>query len=89
VDDEVRNESRGVSRRRLLGTGGALAAGALLSRALPGTARAQRASAGVLARRSARFRTPLRIPEVLTGSELEIPIVPAEVQVLPGRKTRM
>jgi spore coat protein A len=89
VDDEVRNESRGVSRRRLLGTGGALAAGALLSRALPGTARAQRASAGVLARRSARFRTPLRIPEVLTGSELEIPIVPAKVQVLPGRKTKM
>ena len=78
-----------LSRRRLLGTGGALAAGAALSRALPGAARARRISAAALERRAARFRTPLRIPEVLTGSDLEIPIVPARVQVLPGRRTKM
>lgn len=78
-----------VSRRRLLAAGSTLAAGAAISRALPGTARARRVSAAGLARRAPRFRTPLRIPEVLTGSDLRIPIEPARIQVLPGRKTKM
>jgi spore coat protein A len=40
-------------------------------------------------RTPAPFRTPLPIPEVLTDSRLTIPIREAEVQVLPGEKTRM
>jgi FtsP/CotA-like multicopper oxidase with cupredoxin domain len=35
------------------------------------------------------FRARLPIPRELTGSDLRIPIREAEVQVLPGRKTRM
>lgn len=35
------------------------------------------------------FRTPLPIPPVLSGSRLDIPIREAEVQALPGRRTRM
>lgn len=36
-----------------------------------------------------RFRRPLPIPTVLTGANLEIPIVKRRVRVLPGRKTKM
>ena len=78
-----------VSRRRLLVAGSTLAAGAAISRALPGTARARKASTAGLARRGPRFRTPLRIPEALTGADLRIPIEQAQVQVLPGRRTKM
>jgi spore coat protein A, manganese oxidase len=35
------------------------------------------------------FRERLPIPRELTGAELEIPIREAEVQILPGRKTRL
>jgi FtsP/CotA-like multicopper oxidase with cupredoxin domain len=35
------------------------------------------------------FRAPLPIPRELTGAEIEIPIREAEVQILPGRKTRL
>jgi spore coat protein A len=35
------------------------------------------------------FQAPLPIPEVLTGGRLRIPIREAEVQVLPGEKTRL
>src|SRR4051794_21793003 len=35
------------------------------------------------------FRVPLPIPEVLGGSHLTIPIREAEVQVLPGERTKM
>jgi spore coat protein A, manganese oxidase len=38
---------------------------------------------------AAPFRAPLPIPEVLTGAHLTIPIREAEVQALPGRRTRM
>ncbi len=40
-------------------------------------------------RAPAPFRTPLPIPEVLTDSRLTIPIREAEVQILPGERTRM
>jgi FtsP/CotA-like multicopper oxidase with cupredoxin domain len=35
------------------------------------------------------YLAPLPIPRVLTGSDLRIPIREAEIQILPGRKTRM
>jgi spore coat protein A len=35
------------------------------------------------------FRAPLPIPRELTGAEIEIPIREAEVQILPGRKTKL
>ena len=35
------------------------------------------------------FRQPLPVPHELRGAELTIPIREAEVQALPGRKTRM
>jgi len=35
------------------------------------------------------FRARLPIPEVLTGAQLRIPIREAEIQILPGAKTRM
>ncbi len=35
------------------------------------------------------FRTPLPQPPVLRGAELTIPIHEADVQILPGRRTRM
>jgi FtsP/CotA-like multicopper oxidase with cupredoxin domain len=38
---------------------------------------------------AAPFRQPLPVPEVLRGSRLTIPIREAEVQVMPGEKTRM
>ena len=40
-------------------------------------------------RRPAPFRAPLPIPRVLDDAQLTIPIREAEVQVLPGPKTRM
>jgi spore coat protein A, manganese oxidase len=35
------------------------------------------------------FQARLPVPEVLTGARLEIPIEEADVQILPGRRTRM
>ena len=35
------------------------------------------------------YRKPLPIPRVLTGSNLTLPMRQAEVQVLPGKKTKM
>lgn len=74
-----------LSRRRLLRA----AAGTAVAVAVP-------VSDGARARTARRrralgrpFARPLPIPRVLTGSDLRIPIVPAEVQVLPGAPTRM
>jgi spore coat protein A, manganese oxidase len=39
--------------------------------------------------RANKFRRRLRIPAELTAAEIEIPIRPANVQILPGRKTPM
>ncbi|HEY7949737.1 MAG TPA: multicopper oxidase family protein [Solirubrobacterales bacterium] len=50
---------------------------------LPGGSSQARAAA------PAPFRTPLPIPRVLDGAKLTIPIREAEVQVLPGARTRM
>ena len=36
-----------------------------------------------------KFAAPLPIPQVLTASDIEIPMRETEVQILPGRKTRM
>ena len=41
------------------------------------------------AAKSKRFRRRLPVPQVLTGAAIEIPIVPAKLQILPGRKTPM
>jgi spore coat protein A, manganese oxidase len=41
------------------------------------------------ARGPAPFRAPLPIPEELRGAKLEIPIREADLQVLPGERTRM
>jgi spore coat protein A len=44
---------------------------------------------GATAQAAVPFRDPLPIPPVLTGASLEIPIIPAEQQILPGAKTRL
>jgi len=77
-----------LGRRAFLGAlgGGALAT-ALPLGVRPGALFASGSSAG--GRTAAPFQTPLPIPEVLTSSRLTIPIREAEVQVLPGEKTRM
>ncbi len=78
---------RTLSRRRLLRT----AAGTAAAVAFPGLGGdGARARSARLGRRAAKpFARALPIPRVLTGSHLHIPIVDAEVPVLPGRPTRM
>ncbi len=78
---------RRVTRRAVL-TAGVAGALALLApvRLRPGGLRVRE-----LANAAAKpkFKTPLRIPPVLTGPELEIEMREAKVAVMPGRKTKM
>jgi spore coat protein A, manganese oxidase len=82
-------EPAGLGRRAFLG----LLGGGALAVLFPGSLRQKAlASLGgpadrVLASRSFARRLP--IPHELTGSEIRIPIREAEVQLLPGRKTKM
>ena len=70
-----------MNRRELLVRGSALAAALTIPRwALP---------SGAPAAVPAPFTMPLRLPEVLTGSDLTIPIVEASVPILQGAETRM
>lgn len=72
----------GLSRRAVLA--GAAAAGAV-ALGLPSAGRTRSAPRA----RPRPFATPLPIPEVLTGSDLRIPMREAAVEILPGRPTRM
>jgi FtsP/CotA-like multicopper oxidase with cupredoxin domain len=87
--DEPQQSQPRLGRRAFLGVlgGGALAA------LLPFDLRSSGASALERLPRSAGgavpFRTALPIPDELTGDRLRIPIREAEVQILPGRPTRM
>ena len=72
----------GISRRSLL----AAAAAGAVALTLPPAVRAPAAGARRLLR---PYSTPLPIPDVLTGSDLTIPMREAELSILPGRKTRM
>jgi FtsP/CotA-like multicopper oxidase with cupredoxin domain len=78
-----------LGRRAFLGALGGGALAALLPRELrPGAA----APASAWARRHSApvpFRARLPIPEELRGARLRIPIREADVQILPGPKTRM
>ena len=75
-------------RRALLAAGGAGALALLLP---VRSGRRGLLSLDSVSRASGRLRFPsrLRIPKVLTGADIHIPIKPARVQVLPGRKTKM
>jgi len=75
-----------LSRRSLLAgaAGGAVALAAGTSTRLTGLGLEPAAAA-----RLEPFTRPLPIPEVLTGSELVIPMRAAKVAVLPGRRTEM
>jgi spore coat protein A, manganese oxidase len=77
-------------RRALLTAGGAGAL-ALLLPVRSGSHKALLSLADSVSKASSRVRfpAPLRIPKVLTGSDIDITIKPARVQVLPGRKTKM
>src|SRR5436190_1852520 len=79
-----------LGRRALLTAGGAGAL-ALLLPVRSGGQKTLISLADSVSRASTRVRFPtrLRIPRVLTGSDIHIPIKPARVQVLPGRKTKM
>jgi spore coat protein A, manganese oxidase len=87
TSDSPQSQPR-LGRRAFLGAlgGGALAA------LLPFEARSSgEATTAMAARYGAPvpFRARLPIPEELRGTRLEIPIREAEVQILPGAKTRM
>jgi spore coat protein A, manganese oxidase len=70
-----------MNRRALLLRGGALAAAMTVPRwALP---------SGAPAAVPAPFTQPLRMPEVLTGSDITIPIIESPVPILPGAETKM
>src|SRR3954447_15194168 len=77
-------------RRTLLAAGGAGAL-ALLFPLRGGSRKGLLSLADSVTQASSRVRFPakLRIPKVLTGSDIHIPIKGARVQVLPGRKTKM
>ncbi len=76
-----------VTRRRLIAAIGAAAAGLVVApRHLP-DAISQLGSAR--AAKSERFRSKLRIPRVITDADIEIPMRPASLQILPGPKTKM
>ncbi len=77
-------------RRALLTAGGAGAL-ALLLPVRRGNGRGLLSLGDSVSRASTRVRFPtrLRIPKVLTGPDIHIPIKEARVQVLPGRKTKM
>jgi FtsP/CotA-like multicopper oxidase with cupredoxin domain len=75
-----------LSRRAFLAAAGTGALGLALERpralwALAESANRHRAAAG--------FHRPLPIPQVLRGADLHIPIREAELQILPGKKTRV
>lgn len=83
---EPRPPSDAISRRTLL----TAAAAGTLTLALPTAARSPAQGARRPARRALKpYATPLPIPDVLSGSNLTIPMREAEVSILPGRKTRM
>ncbi|HEV2819081.1 MAG TPA: multicopper oxidase domain-containing protein, partial [Solirubrobacteraceae bacterium] len=85
-DDFPQQSGDAISRRSLLSG----AAAAALALTLPATARAPASDARAASLRSSGpYSSALRIPEVLTGADLTIPIREADVSVLPGRRTRM
>src|SRR5438477_490802 len=88
--DRDRSAPARFGRRALLTAGGAGAL-ALLLPVRSGSHKTLLSLADSVSKASTpvRFPTTLRIPRVLTGSDIHIPIKPARVQVLPGRRTRM
>lgn len=80
-------EGHAIDRRTLLA--GAVAGVAALTLPAPATAPAARARLARRSRRTAPFTTRLPLPDVLTGSDLTIPIREAAIPILPGRPTRM
>ncbi len=85
------NSSQGnLSRRAFIGAlgGGALAVFAGV-RLRPGTPFGLSGGTASAVAAPKPFRAKLPIPKVLTGADIRIPIRPAELQVLPGQKTRM
>jgi FtsP/CotA-like multicopper oxidase with cupredoxin domain len=75
-------QRRTLNRRSFIAAGAAGGAGLLLGLRPRGWL-ARSLAAGP------RFERRLRIPRVLSAAEIEIPIRPAKVRVLPGRRTRM
>jgi spore coat protein A, manganese oxidase len=84
-----RHDSLRFGRRTFLGAlgGGALASFLPLRGPLGPTLSAERSSS--LAVAAVPFQRPLPLPRVLSDARLTIPIHEAEVQILPGEKTRM
>jgi FtsP/CotA-like multicopper oxidase with cupredoxin domain len=88
TDDSPQASPR-LGRRAFLGALGGGALAALLPLGLRNSDAAPVAGRALRAAPAAPFRARLPIPEELRGSKLEIPIREAEVQILPGRPTRM
>jgi spore coat protein A, manganese oxidase len=91
VTDETPQAPQRLGRRAFLGAlgGGALAALLPFDLGRSDAAPAPLATRSRRAASSAPFRAPLPIPEELRDPKLRIPIREAEVQILPGRPTRM
>jgi FtsP/CotA-like multicopper oxidase with cupredoxin domain len=78
-----------LGRRAFLGALGGGALAALLPFDLRSSVASPAAARGWHAAAPPPFRTSLPFPEELRGAKLQIPIREAEVQILPGPKTRM